>query len=163
MTDDRSKETLSLAPQKKAPGRPPKRQRKYKRGDNARTWDYVPEELKNSNLDYEWKNTHVLGQEVQPDYHVTISDQGWEPVRAEDFRGMLPETWTKPTVERRGQILMQRPKELTEEARAEERATANEQLRGKLEQLGMAPRTGQFQQKVTKFKNTFERVEVPEE
>lgn len=162
MTEEK-KETLSLEPQKRAPGRPPKKTRKYKRGDNTKTWDFVPPELIPEGMSVEWKNISVYGQEVESDYTVRIHDQGWEPANPAQFKAMLPEGWSKNTIDRRGQRLYIRPQELTDEAKAEEKAAANEQLRGKLEQLGMAPKQGQFQQKVEKFNRTYERVEVPKD
>lgn len=163
MTDE-TKETLTLdgvkqPKQKRVAGR---KTRKYKRGATNATWDFVPPELIPAGYVAEWKRTHVYGAEEQPDYHIMLQEQGWEYASAEQFKPMLPPGWEKNTINRRGQVLMIRPKELSDEARAEEKQAADEQLRGKLQQLGMAGQ-GEFSRKNPVVKRTYERVEVPEE
>lgn len=164
--NDQSKETLSLSIKPDKPKRVAGRKtRKFKGGENAVTWDYVPQDLIPEGYVAEWKNTHVYGQPVeesQPDYHVFLQDQGWEYATVDQFRPMVGPNWKHNTINRRGQVLMIRPKELSDEARAEDKQKADVQLNGKLQQLGMAEK-GQFARKNPVVKRTYERVEVPEE
>lgn len=91
---------------------------------------------------YEWKRRTLLGQE-DPAYQVELARQGWEPVPASRLPMLMPQGWTGETIERDGMILMERPSELTEEARDVELRRARSQVRVKEQQLGAAP-DGQF-------------------
>jgi len=91
---------------------------------------------------YEWKRLTVLGA-TDPGYQVNIARAGWEPVPASRHRNLMPDGYQGNTIERSGQILMERPKEITDAAYAREYAKARGQVRGKEEQLHGAP-AGQF-------------------
>lgn len=161
--NDQPKETLALGPkperQKRVAGR---KTRKYKRGSRQATWDYVPPELIPPGMVVEWKRISTLGEPEPSENLIMLEEQGWEPATKDSFGPMLPLGSEKNTIERRGQRLYMRPKELSDEARAEEKAAADEQLRGKLQQLGMAGQ-GEFARKSPVVKRTYERIEVPEE
>lgn len=87
---------------------------------------------------YEWKRLTVLGA-TDPGYQVNIARAGWEPVPASRHRNLMPDGYQGNTIERSGQILMERPKEITDAAYAREYAKARGQVRGKEEQLHGAP------------------------
>lgn len=154
------KSTSRLGRPKKVMGRDTSA-RKRKRGDSTGDWSFVPPDLIPEGYTVEWKNTHIYGQPVPPDYHIDLRNQGWEPASMHQFGPMMPDTWEKTTIERRGQILMIRPKELTDEARAEDRAAANEQIRGKLQQVGLAP-SGTMERTKLTLKKSYESVDVPD-
>jgi len=65
---------------------------------------------------YEWKRFQVLGQE-DATHQVHLARMGWEVVPARRHPGMMPSSWTKGTIERKGMVLMERP---TDQVRAKE-------------------------------------------
>jgi hypothetical protein len=86
---------------------------------------------------YEWKRKTLLGKE-DPAYQVELARGGWEPVPADRHPETMP-TGKYATIERDGMILMERPKELTDEARQVELRRARNQVRAKEQQLSNAP------------------------
>lgn len=88
--------------------------------------------------DYAWKRLTTMGQE-DPAYQVQLSRNGWEPVPASRHPEMMPADWKHSTITRDGQILMQRPMEITERSRLIERRRALDQVRVKEAQLNSAP------------------------
>jgi len=91
---------------------------------------------------YEWRMFTVLGKE-DPSYQVNLAQKGWEAVPRSRHPEMMPAGWQGETIVRDGQMLMERPKEITEEAKVRDRQAAREQMRAKEEQLGVA--TGPFE------------------
>lgn len=92
--------------------------------------------------DYQWKRKTVLGAS-DPAYEVSVARAGFTPVPAHRHPEMMPEGNYK-TIERDGMILMERPKEITDEAKALELRKARQQVRVKEEQLNQAP-AGHFE------------------
>ena len=89
---------------------------------------------------YEWKRKSIYNQE-DPSYQVKLADGGWTPVpanRDSRHKALMP-TGNYNTIERDGMILMERPKELTDEAKAIELRRARNQVRAKEQQLSTAP------------------------
>lgn len=86
---------------------------------------------------YEWKRKTVLGAE-DPAYQVALARAGWEPVPASRHPSYMPMDGHYATIERKGMILMERPAEISEEARNKELRKARLQVRNKEEQLGAA-------------------------
>ena len=114
---------------------------------------------------YEWKRLTVLGKE-DPSYQVTVAQRGWEPVPRSRHPHMMPDSYHGETIEREGMILMERPKEITDEVKAHDLRTARAQVRGKEEQLGMAP-SGQFEREnkgnsMVSVKKSFQSIPIPE-
>ena len=91
---------------------------------------------------YEWKRRTIAGQE-DPAYQVSLARMGWEPVPAERHPNMMPLNGRYATIERKGMMLMERPMELSQEARSIELRKARQQVANKKSQLGSAP-DGQF-------------------
>jgi hypothetical protein len=89
---------------------------------------------------YEWKRKSIYNQE-DPAYQIRLADGGWTPVPANrDARhAALMPTGNFATIERDGMILMERPKELTDEAKDIELRRARNQVRAKEAQLSTAP------------------------
>ena len=115
---------------------------------------------------YEWKRKTLLGKE-DPSYEVTLARGGWEPVPLERHPEMMPTNHRGETIEVDGMILMERPKELTEEARRVEERRAKAQVRAKEEQLyetpaGTLPRDADARVK-PKISKNFERMPIPNE
>jgi hypothetical protein len=114
---------------------------------------------------YEWRRLTVYGKE-DPSYQVKLAQQGWEPVPASRHPEMMPLGTTDKFITREGQILMERPLELIEEAKLIERRKARDQVRVKEEQLN-APPPGQFERSnkdssLVKVKKSYTPMPVPE-
>lgn len=91
---------------------------------------------------YEWKRFSCFGQ-PDHDHQVNLRENGWTPVPAERHPEMMP-TGHTGHIEKRGQILMQRPAYLTQEAHDEDYGIAMEEVeRVRASQMGQTP-TGHF-------------------
>lgn len=113
---------------------------------------------------YEWKRRTVMGQEDHG-YQVKLAHDGWEPVPTSRHPHMMPEG-NHPTIERKGMVLMQRPKVITDEIRDLELRRARQQVRNKEQQLSQAP-DGQFERNDPRvrpqIKKGYEPMEVPKD
>ena len=87
---------------------------------------------------YEWKRRMVQGQE-DPAYQVALARTGWTPVPSERHPELMPSNWKGGTIERKGQVLMERPKEITNRVRELDERRARNQVRAKEQQLAAAP------------------------
>lgn len=92
--------------------------------------------------DMEWKTKTVLGAE-DPAQMVAYARTGWEPVPLHMFPEMMPAGWKGDTIERKGMILMMRPKRITDMVRQADARRAREQVNIRQSQLASAPE-GQF-------------------
>lgn len=114
---------------------------------------------------YEWKSFTVLGKE-NPSYQVAMAHKGWESVPRTRHPHMMPHNYQGETIEREGMILMERPLEITQEAKARDLRIARSQVRGKEEQLGgSAPGTFDRDNKgqpLVNVKKSFEHMKIPE-
>lgn len=115
---------------------------------------------------YEWKRKTVLGAE-DPAYQVALARAGWEAVPTSRHPSYMPISGDYPFIERKGMILMERPLEITEEARAVELRKARQQVRQKEAQLNSAE-GGQFErsnkdQSLVKIKRSYESIPIPGE
>jgi hypothetical protein len=99
---------------------------------------YIPVEEIPEGLSYEWKRYSVMGEE-QPFYLAGLREQGWEPVDPKRHPNWVPPGYNQPSIIKHGLILMERPMELTEEARREARFAAKQQTRDAEERLGKTP------------------------
>lgn len=114
---------------------------------------------------YEWKRRTVYGQE-DPAYQVALARTGWEPVPARRHPEMMPVGWKGETIERKGMVLMQRPKEITDRIEEMDRRKARNQVRAKEQQLAAAPpgtMEKEFSDPRTRpsIKKSFEAMPVP--
>jgi hypothetical protein len=87
---------------------------------------------------YEWKRVSIYNQ-PDPSYQVNLAQRGWEAVPASRHPEMMPIGHEGATIDREGMRLMERPAEITDEAKAAERKEARDQVRGKEEQVMAAP------------------------
>lgn len=76
---------------------------------------------------YEWKRYEVLGQHDHS-YSQSLSENGWDPVDASRHPDLMP-PGHKGAIIRDGLMLMERPVELSEEAKAEDYQMARDQVR----------------------------------
>lgn len=121
---------------------------------------YVPPEIIPESWLYEWKTHTIYGQE-DPTYQVRLAREGWEPVPASRHPEMMPIGSTSETILRDGLILMQIPREISDERRAAELRRARAQVRVKEEQLGAAP-AGQFERDAPKVRKDFSPIKIPD-
>ncbi len=99
---------------------------------------YFPVEQIPEGSSYEWKRYSTMGQE-DPFYIAAMREQGWEPVDPKRHVGYLPADYKEPHIVRDGLILMERPIELTQEARTEMRTLARKQVKEAEQRLGATP------------------------
>lgn len=96
--------------------------------------DEVPE-----GLNYEWKRWTNAGLH-DPFYIASMRNQGWEPVNPKIHPNWVPPGYNEPHIIKDGQILMERPMELTLEARKELRQMSKQQVVEAEQRLGMTPK-----------------------
>lgn len=100
---------------------------------------YIPVEEIPEGSSYEWKRHSVNGME-DPFYIAQLREQGWEPVDPKRHPSWVPPGYTQPYIIKGGQLLMERPIELTKEARTENRQLAKRQIVEAEQRLGMTPK-----------------------
>ena len=127
---------------------------------------YISQEMIPPGWSYEWKRKTVMGQE-DPAYQVQLARMGWEPVPASRHPSYMPEGSKSATIERKGMILMERPSELSEEARHIEARKAKNQVKQKEQQLNSAP-DGQFGRdnkgnSMANIKKSYEAMPIPKD
>lgn len=116
----------------------PRRTRRRKGTTQDNMFDLPVDEIP-SDLTYEWKRLSNLGME-DPFYIAGLREQGWEPVPPSRHPNWVPPGYNQPNIIKGGLILMDRPKELTDEARREERQLARQQVREAEQRLGVTPK-----------------------
>lgn len=99
---------------------------------------YIPVDEIPEGSSYEWKRWSVMGQE-DPYYLAQMREQGWEPVNPKRHPTWVPPGYSQDYIIKDGLILMERPIELTEEARAEQKVLARQQVREAEARLGRTP------------------------
>lgn len=114
---------------------------------------------------YEWKTRFVLGQE-QSSHMMAIRRGGWEEVPTKRHPEMMPVGSDEPFIMRKGQVLMERPAEITEDARRKERREARAQVQGKEDQLNSVE-AGQFERRnkeesLVRVKKSYEAMPIPD-
>jgi hypothetical protein len=114
---------------------------------------------------YEWKRRTTAGQE-DPAYQVQLARMGWEPVPASRHPEMMPLNSNFETIERKGMVLMERPAEISDEAKRSDLIRARQQVQIKKQQLSQAP-DGQFTRDDDrvrpKVKSSYEPMPVPKD
>lgn len=91
---------------------------------------------------YEWKRYSVSGNTADHDafYLASMRRQGWEPVDPRRHPNWVPPGYDKPNIIRDGLILMERPIELTNDARQEMKSLAKTQVKEAEQRLGLSPK-----------------------
>ena len=110
-------------------------------------------------MSYEWKRVTVYGK-GDPSYDILMREQGWDPVESGRHPELVAEGHNGPII-RDGLMLMERPMELTEEARAEDRNAARAAVSVKKQQLGESP-AGTFERNVTDVRKSYEPLPIDE-
>ena len=110
--------------------------------------------------DYQWKRYLLMGEE-QHIYQVELRRNCWEPVPLSRYPEMMPPGWSGETIEREGQILMERPMVLTQEARAREKGDAREAVLTKEAQLRSGKDGDLGHREVHRFSKSREAMPIP--
>jgi len=115
-------------------------------------------------MSYEWKRVSVMGA-PDPSYDQHMAEQAWEPVDTSRHPQFMPVGHKGPII-RDGLMLMERPAALTQEARAEDRQMAREQVQVKERQLSNTPdgtftRDHASARAVTKVSKSYEPMAIP--
>ena len=116
---------------------------------------------------YEWKRRTIMGQE-DPAYQVALARTGWEAVPSRRHPEMMPAGWKGETIERKGMVLMQRPREITERIEELDLRKARNQIKAKEQQLNAAP-PGTMQSEYTnaktkpKISKSYEAMPIPDD
>lgn len=121
---------------------------------------YIPLEDIPPDWEYEWKRKSVFNVE-DPAYMVQLARKGWEPVPASRHPEFMPISGKYNTIERDGMILMERPKEISDEARARDAREARFRMQAQKEHLQSTP-DGQFERSRPVVKSTYESIPIPE-
>lgn len=98
---------------------------------------YVPPDIIPAGWSYQWNVVTVYG-ERQTAMQVAAMDNGWRPVPAKRHDGIFMPPGHEGAIERDGQMLMERPMVLTQEARDEERRKADGLITMQKEAIGQA-------------------------
>jgi hypothetical protein len=78
----------------------------------------IPESVRQPGWDLYWARASVHGKPDQSNLNA-LYDNGWEPASPKNYASVMPDMRGKPTIERDGMILMERPMKLTHQALAE--------------------------------------------
>lgn len=114
---------------------------------------------------YEWKTRTVLGAE-DPAHQVALARRGWESVPASRHPELMPMNYTGVEITRKGMVLMERPMEITQEAKDATLRRARIQMRDKEAQLQQA-KGGEFDRTnkgdpLVKISKKYEAIPIPE-
>lgn len=115
-------------------------------------------DLKPAHISYQWWAESVMGQEQQQDM-IDAQSNGWEPVpagRHPELTGAAPNSLEPIRIG--GQILMQRPQEITDYVREMEKRVATEQVSSQFERLQLGASKGGAA-KTVKLERTMVQVE----
>jgi hypothetical protein len=96
----------------------------------------IPQSMIPEGWSYQWNAVSIAGNsEIILDQNHMMHQNGWRPVPAERYAGSLVPKGATGNIIRGQQMLMERPKELTEEARAEDLRNAAQLISDRNESL----------------------------
>lgn len=96
----------------------------------------IPKELIPKGWEYQWCAVSIVGNsEILMDQNLMFQENGWRSVPSERHDGRFMPVGHKGHIIRGGQMLMERPKALCDEARAEDIALARRQIQDRDQSL----------------------------
>lgn len=96
----------------------------------------IPASLIDPGWEMQWCAVSVVGNsEILMDQNLMMAENGWRPVPAERFPGRFMPVAHKGSIVRGGQMLMERPKALCDQARAEDVRAAKQLISDRNESL----------------------------
>lgn len=105
----------------------------------------IPDELVPTGWEYQWVAVSVIGNtEVLMDQNLLMAENGWRPVPAKRYPGRFMPAGYEGNITRGGQMLMERPKVLCDEARAEDLAAARQLVSDRNESLKLTQTKAQM-------------------
>lgn len=100
----------------------------------------IPARYRKAGWDYQWEAVKVLNEPVDASVHANLKDNGWRAVQGQEMPDLMPPgDFNGKPVERGGQILYKRPKYLSDQARDELQAKADQQMHDKFASAQMTP------------------------
>jgi hypothetical protein len=134
-------------------------------GDDGTDEYYIELGIIPDGWSYEWKTRTILGAE-DPAHQVALARKGWEVVPASRHPELMPMGYKGVEITRKGMVLMERPLEITNEARSTELRKARAQMRDKEAQLTNA-KGGEFDRTnkgdpLVKINKKYEAIPIPE-
>ena len=134
-------------------------------GDDGNDEYYIELGIIPEGWSYEWKTRTILGAE-DPAHQVALARKGWETVPASRHPELMPVGYKGAEITRKGMVLMERPMEITQEARNVELRRARMQMRDKEAQLTQA-KGGEFDRTnkgdpLVKINKKYEAIPIPE-
>lgn len=126
---------------------------------------HIPPEIIPDGWSYEWKRQSCYGQ-PDPDHQINLRANHWRSVPSDRHPQLMPDGHTG-AITKDGQILMERPAYLTEEARQEDYEIAMGEVARKEAQLGHTPpntftRDHESARRVTRVRRTYGPMTVEE-
>src|SRR5882757_5838256 len=99
----------------------------------------VPADLIPAGWSYQWCAVTVVGNtEVLIDQNLMMAENGWRPVPSDRYPGRFMPVGHKGPITRGGQMLMERPEALTEEARSEDIRAAKQLISDRNDSLKLS-------------------------
>ena len=134
-------------------------------GDDGTNEYYIELGIIPDGWSYEWKTRTVLGAE-DPAHQVALARKGWEIVPASRHPELMPIGYKGVEITRKGMVLMERPMEITQEAKDATLRRARMQMRDKEAQLTQA-KGGEFDRSnkgdpLVKISKKYEAIPIPE-
>jgi hypothetical protein len=111
--------------------------------------------------EYEWKSRKVMNQENHS-YMTELFRTGWVNVPTSRHPEMMPSEGKETIIERKGMVLMERPKEINDEVRNIELKKARSQVYRKEAQLAGTPE-GQMDRTLSKVNKNYQPMPIPNE
>lgn len=110
---------------------------------------------------YEWKRNTIYGAE-DPSYQVALARSGWTAVPTSRHPAMMPHAANSAVITRKGQVLMEIPKEIYSERKAAEYNKARQQVRHKEAQLSGTP-DGTLERTRPEIRKSYSQMPIPKE
>lgn len=134
-------------------------------GDDGNDEFYIELGIIPDGWSYEWKTRTILGAE-DPAHQVALARKGWEIVPASRHPELMPMSYKGVEITRKGMVLMERPMEITQEAKDASLRRARMQMRDKEAQLTQA-KGGEFDRTnkgdpLVKISKKYEAIPIPE-
>lgn len=116
----------------------------------------IPKNLIPEGWEYQWCAVTVAGNsEILLDQNLMFAENGWRAVPADRYPGRFMPVGHKGSIVRGGQMLMERPKSLSDEARADDIKAARQQMSDRNESFkGVKDQMGKGFEMGTKYRGT---------
>lgn len=119
---------------------------------------HIPPELVPKGWEYQWAAISIVGNsEVLMDQNLMFAENGWRPVPSDRYPGRFMPAGHKGNIVRGGQMLMERPASLCDEARAEDLKNAKQLISDRNQSLklsGVKDQLGQGFEMAKRYRGT---------